>query len=101
MRDKRVPMKEEERPLVHVHLSKQATTLCDKPFNASTWLRDERSYESSAVVIAHKDLVSCPECLKRVRLKPDALPSEIGVSPVELTSSFTPQTPLPIPLSSG
>jgi hypothetical protein len=71
-------MKEEQRPLIHVHLTKQATTLCDKPFNASIWLQDERSYESSAVIIAHKDLVSCPECIKRGQLKTDALPSEIG-----------------------
>jgi len=79
-------MKEEVRPLIHAHLRKQAATLCDKPFNASTWLRDERSYESSALVLAHKDLVSCPECLKRARLKTGALPSEIAVSAVEPTS---------------
>jgi hypothetical protein len=82
---KRVHMKE-EKPLIHVHLTKQATTtLCDKPFNGSTWQCDERSFESSARIVAYKDLISCPECLKRVGLKTDTLPSEMGISPVETT----------------
>lgn len=74
----------EEKPLIHVHLTKQATTtLCDKPFSGGTWQRDERSYESSARILAHKELVSCQECLDRTQLKADALPSEIAISPVE------------------
>jgi len=36
-------------------LSKQATTVCDKPFNADTWKSDERSYESSALGLSNTD----------------------------------------------
>jgi len=89
MRDNRVPMKE-EKPLIHVRLTKQATTLCDKLFSGGTWQRDERSFESSPSILALKDWISCPECLKRAALETNTLPSEIGISPVETTQRDNP-----------
>jgi hypothetical protein len=84
----------EEKPLIHVHLTKQATTtLCDKPFSGGaggTWQRDERSFESSPSILALKDWISCPECLTRAALETNTLPSEIGISPVETTQCDNP-----------
>jgi hypothetical protein len=81
MRDKRIDMKEQNKPLIHAHLGTQATTtVCDKPFNASTWLFEERSYEGSVFVLSHKGWVSCPECLERVG-QGDALSTPVESSP--------------------
>jgi hypothetical protein len=75
-----------ENTLIHVHLTNHAPiTLCDKPFTGSTWERDERSFENTPRILALKDFISCPECLKRAALETDTLPSEAGISPVETT----------------
>jgi hypothetical protein len=79
-----------EQTLIHVHLTKHATTLCDKPFSGGAWQRDERSFESSPSIHALKDFVSCPECLKLAALEMDTLPSEAGISPVDTTQRDDP-----------
>jgi hypothetical protein len=86
----------EERPLIHLHLTKQATTtLCNKPFSGGgggTWQRDERSFESSPSILALKDWISCPECLKKAALETNTLPSEIDILSVETTQRDNPMS---------
>src|SRR5580698_159115 len=88
MRDSSAPMNKEQ-TLIHVQLTKHATTLCDKPFSGGVWTRDERSFDSSPSIHALKDFVSCPECLK-LALETDTLPYEAGISPVETTQRDDP-----------